>query len=59
MYGHTLGGAVGLGYVDLGAPNPAEAFEAGRYELEVAGTMVPATASLRPLYDPASKRARS
>ena len=31
MYGHTLGGAVGLGYVDLGAPSAAEDFLAGRY----------------------------
>jgi heterotetrameric sarcosine oxidase gamma subunit len=59
MYGHTLGGAVGLGYVDMGAACPADEFVAGRYELEVAGRRVPATASLRPLYDPASRRVRS
>ena len=59
MYGHTLGGAVGFGYVDLGAPSPTDAFVAGRYEIEVAGRMIPATASLRPLYDPTSGRVRS
>jgi len=59
MYGHTLRGAVGLGYVDLGVPSPAEAFVAGRYEIEVARRMIPATAALRPLYDPTSGRARS
>ncbi len=59
MYGHALGGAVGLGYVDLGAPGTPEDFLAGRYEIEVAGRMIPATASLRPLYDPASHRVRS
>ena len=59
MYGHTLGRAIALGYVDLGAPSAAEDFLAGRYQIEVAGRMVPATASLRPLYDPASQRVRS
>ena len=59
MYGHTLGGAVGLGYVDLGAPSAAEDFLAGRYEIEVAGRTILATASLRPLYDPASRRVHS
>ena len=32
---------------------------AGRYEIEVAGRTILATASLRPLYDPASRRVRS
>jgi 4-methylaminobutanoate oxidase (formaldehyde-forming) len=59
MYGHTLRGAVGLGYVDLGGPSASEDFLAGRYEIEVAGRMIPTAASLRPLYDPASRRVRS
>lgn len=56
MYGHTLGGAVGLGYVQhVSGVNPAYVRE-GQYAIEVAGVRYPATASLRPLYDPTSAR---
>jgi len=51
-YGHTLGGAVGLGYV------PAEMLDATDFAINVAGTIVPADASLRPLYDPTGTRMR-
>ncbi len=51
-YGHTLGGAVGLGYV------PAEMLDATDFAINVAGTIVPADASLRPLYDPTGARMR-
>jgi 4-methylaminobutanoate oxidase (formaldehyde-forming) len=57
-YGHHLGSAIGLGYV----PCPGETAEqvlASRYEINVAGTRVPATAALRPLYDPKSERVRA
>jgi 4-methylaminobutanoate oxidase (formaldehyde-forming) len=56
MYAHTLGAAVGLGYVR--APNGAvvESVGADDYEIEVAGVRHPATASLRPLYDPKNER---
>jgi 4-methylaminobutanoate oxidase (formaldehyde-forming) len=56
MYGHSLGAAVGLGYVT--APNgaPLEAIGPEDYEIEVAGIRHPATASLRPLYDPQNAR---
>lgn len=56
-YGHTLGGAVGLGYV----PCPGETAEqmlSSTYEIEVAGTRVKAEASLKPLYDPKSERVK-
>ena len=54
-YGHTLGGAIGLGYVDTAkVPNPAE----GHFSIEVAGERVPAEVSSRPMYDPASRRIR-
>jgi heterotetrameric sarcosine oxidase gamma subunit len=60
-YGHTLGRAVGLGYVDAradGGPGTAtrEWLLDGRYELEIATERYPATPSLRPLYDPAGER---
>jgi len=56
MYGHTLGGAVGLGYVEDANGVDAGFVNSGTYEILVAGQMVNATASLRPLYDPKSER---
>ncbi|MYA68477.1 MAG: FAD-dependent oxidoreductase [Gammaproteobacteria bacterium] len=54
-YGHTLGGAIGLGYVDTTkAPDPS----AGEFSIEVAGERIPAEASFKPMYDPANKRIR-
>ncbi|WP_421851540.1 GcvT family protein [Oricola sp.] len=56
-YGHTLGGAIGLGYV----PCPGEAASdmlASTYEIEVAGARVRAEASLKPMYDPKSERVK-
>ena len=54
-YGHTLGGAIGLGYVDSAkAPNPPE----GGFSVEVAGDRIPAEASSRPMYDPGNRRIR-
>ncbi len=57
-YGHTLGGAIGLGYVTGPlALDPAE-IEGAVFEIEVAGVRVPAQASLKPLYDPNNRRIR-
>jgi 4-methylaminobutanoate oxidase (formaldehyde-forming) len=58
MYGHTLGGAVGLGYVSHRDGVSAEFIRSGSYEVEVAGTRISAKASLRPMYDPKSSRIR-
>jgi 4-methylaminobutanoate oxidase (formaldehyde-forming) len=55
-YGHTLGAAVALGYLDLGEPVTPAAVAAGAYEVDVAGERVPARASLRPLFDPERER---
>jgi 4-methylaminobutanoate oxidase (formaldehyde-forming) len=57
MYGHTLGAAIGLGYVSVPDGN-AQAIDSAPYEIEVAGIRYPATASLRPLYDPKNSRIR-
>lgn len=59
MYGHTLGGAVGLGYVGHADGVDAEFIKAGNYEVLVAGNKIAATASLRPMYDPKSERIKS
>ncbi len=59
MYGHTLGAAVGLGYV-AHEDGVSEAFiKAGRYEIETATRKVAARASLTSLYDPKSTRVRT
>ncbi len=57
-YGHTLGAAIGLGYVPCVPGEGPEAMLARRYEIEVAGRRVPAVASLKPLYDPTSARVK-
>ena len=59
MYGHTLGGAVGLGYVENPDGVDADYVNSGTYQIEVAGIMVDATASLRPMYDPKSERVKA
>ena len=57
MYGHTLGGAVGLGYVQEPEPLPPQAaIDASAYEIEIAGCRYPALASLKPLYDQHNER---
>ena len=58
MYGHSLGGAVGLGYVEHKDGVDDAFVTTGSYSIEIAGRRYPATASLSPLYDPSSKRAR-
>ena len=58
-YGHTLGGAVGLAMVEADGPITADWLATGAWEVDVAGQRVPATASLRPMYDPAGARIRT
>jgi 4-methylaminobutanoate oxidase (formaldehyde-forming) len=58
-YGHTLGGAVGLAMIEGHEPvNPAY-LEAGKWEVEIAGKLYPATVSLKPLYDPEMKKIKA
>ncbi len=58
-YGHTLGRAVGLGYVEH-PDGVTDAFVAnGRWALEIAGERLPARAQLTPPYDPKSLRVRA
>ncbi|MED6328449.1 MAG: FAD-dependent oxidoreductase [Actinomycetota bacterium] len=58
MYGHTVGGALGMGYVACEPGSPRSQVIEGIFEVEVNGTRVPATASFRPFYDPDSERVR-
>jgi len=57
-YGHTLGGAIGMGYVPCEGETAAQVL-ASTYEIDVVGTRVKAQASLKPLYDPKAERTRA
>ena len=56
-YGHTLGAAIGMGYVPCEGETAAEVL-ASSYEIDVAGVRVKADVSLRPMYDPKSERVK-
>jgi 4-methylaminobutanoate oxidase (formaldehyde-forming) len=55
-YGHALGGAVGIGFAELDEPLTAAMVNEGTWQIDVAGVLVNATASLKPLFDPAMDR---
>lgn len=57
MFGHTVGAAVGMGFVAHDAGVTKAWIDEGAFEIEVATRLVPAEASLRPFYD-ASTRVR-
>lgn len=58
MYGHSLGSAIGMGYVNL--PNlTAETIRISTFEIEVACKRFAADASLQGFYDPTGARMRS
>lgn len=56
MYAHGLGAACGLGYVTDPAGGGVGPIGADDFEIEIAGVRYPATASLKPLYDPSNAR---
>ena len=58
MYGHTVGAALGMSYVDCEPGTPRAQVIEGTFEVDVNGVRVPATASYRPFYDPDSLRTR-
>jgi glycine cleavage system aminomethyltransferase T/glycine/D-amino acid oxidase-like deaminating enzyme len=55
-YGFTLGGAVGLAMVDADQPITQGYLDEGEWSVRIGKTTYQARTSLRPLYDPASKR---
>jgi len=57
-YGHTLGGAMGFGYVENEGGVTADVVKSGSFEIQVAGERIPAKASLRSMYDPKNLRVR-
>ena len=56
-YGHHLGAAVGMGYVPCEGESAADVLESS-YQIDVAGTLVDATVSLKPMYDPKGERCK-
>ena len=55
-YGFTLGGAVGLAMIDADQPIDQKYLDSGDWTVQIGNGIYPAVASLRPMYDPASKR---
>ena len=56
-YGHTIGAAVGLGYVKRVDGEAIDAaWLAGRFEVDLAGNRLAAKVSLRAPYDPQGAR---
>ena len=58
-YGFTLGGAMGMGFVENEDGATTDFINSGTYEIDIAGVRYPAKASLRPMYDPKGIRVRS
>lgn len=55
-YGHSIGGAIAMGYVNNAAGVTPEFIQSGRFEINVSGRRYAAKASLRPPYDPERKK---
>jgi 4-methylaminobutanoate oxidase (formaldehyde-forming) len=55
-YGHTVGGAVAMGYVNNPSGVNSDFIKSGRFEIHVSGERFPARAYLRAPYDPERKR---
>jgi heterotetrameric sarcosine oxidase gamma subunit len=58
MFGHTIGRALGMGYVVHASVAEPSFIRSGRWEIEIAGERHPADASLAPFYDPRRERVR-
>jgi glycine cleavage system aminomethyltransferase T len=58
-YGHTLGTAIGMGWVRHPDGVTPDLLRSARFEIEVAGERYPAEASLRAFYDPTGARMRA
>ncbi len=57
-YGHSLGGAIGLGYAKSSTRTRREWVESGGWEILVEGERIPARAAWSALYDPKGERMR-
>ena len=59
MYGHRIGASLGMGYVNCENGINADYLANNQFEIEVAWQRVPATAQLRPFYDPKMERVKA
>lgn len=57
-YGHTIGKAIGFGYVRNKSGVTTEYLKSGTYELEIATKRVPCNMHLDPLFDPKMERVK-
>ena len=59
-YGFTLGGAVGLAFIEAGEPINKAYMSQGTWEIDIAGRRYPLEVGLpaRPMYDPKMERVR-
>ncbi len=55
-YGHTVGGAVGLAFLEPKQTVDEAYLTSGTWEVEIAGKKYPCAVSARPLYDPKGER---
>ena len=58
-YGFTLGGSVGLAFIENEEGITLDYIKSGKFEIDVNGVRYPASVSLRPMYDPKNKRVKS
>jgi len=58
-FGHSLGAACGIAAIERDEPITASGLAAGAFEIDVAGTRVPAQVSLKPFFDPDRSRVLS
>ena len=56
-YGHTIGAAIGLGYVPCKDETVSDIL-ASNYEIDVAGSKIRADVGIKPVYDPKSDRVK-
>ena len=56
-YGHTIGAAIGLGYVPCKDETVSDIL-ASNYEIDVAGSKIRADVGIKPIYDPKSDRVK-
>jgi 4-methylaminobutanoate oxidase (formaldehyde-forming) len=57
-FGHSLGTAIGMGYIRHPDGAGEDLLRSARFEIEIAGERYPAEASLRPFFDPSGARMR-
>ena len=58
-YGHHLGGAMAMGYVNCETSETGSDVAASDYEIDIGGTRYGATASFKALYDPKAERVKA